>query len=184
VLELATAVVGLLLAVNPFDEPDVVRAKERARSALHEGLPAPPRVPEDLGAALAAHLQRLDRLDAVALLAYLPENDEAAALLAELGERVSRRLRRPVTWAFGPRYLHSTGQLHKGGADHVVPVVLSAVAARDVPIPGRRFTLGHLRSAQAVGDLRALADAGRRVLHLHLGDDPLRRLRELVEKLG
>ncbi len=184
VLELATAVVGLLLGVNPFDEPDVARAKERAKVALHEEPPAPPRPPADLAAALAKHLQRVGGADTVALLAYLPESEETESLLAAIGGRLRRRLVRPVTVAFGPRYLHSTGQLYKGGADHVVPVVLTSTPARDIAVPGRRFTLGQLRFAQAIGDVRALTDDGRRVLHLHLGDDPLQRLRELLEKLS
>ncbi len=183
VLEMATAVVGLLLGVNPFDEPDVVHAKERAKAALYEGLQTPPESPADLTLALASHLEHLDRLDAVALLAYLPETGAIAALLAEAGLRLRRRLGRPVTTAFGPRYLHSTGQLHKGGPDHIVPIVLTAPAARDVAIPGRRFTLGQLRFAQAVGDVRALTEVGRRVLHLHVGDDPLGALQRLVAAL-
>ena len=184
VLELATAVVGLLLGVNPFDEPDVVHAKERARSALNERLPEPTPAPADLASAVTGHLKKLDGRDAIALLAYLPETEAMAALLAGVAESLSRRLRIPVTAAFGPRYLHSTGQLHKGGPNHVVPIVLTATAARDIGIPGRRFTLGQLRFAQAIGDVRALTDVGRRVLHLHLGNDPLARLRGLLDALG
>jgi hypothetical protein len=184
VLELATAVVGLLLGVNPFDEPDVVRAKERAKAALHEPQAAPPAPPADPAAALLAHLGTLGPQDAVALLAYLPENERVAALLAELDRRLRARTGRPVTSAFGPRYLHSTGQLHKGGPDHIVPVVLTANQAGDVAIPGRRFTLGRLRYAQAIGDLRALADVGRRVLHLHLGDEPATLLERAIAGLG
>ena len=172
VLEMATAVVGLLLGVNPFDEPDVVRAKERAKAALNEPHAALPPPPADPAAALLEHLGELAPLDAVVLLAYLPESPRVGVLLGELTRRLRARTGRPVTAAFGPRYLHSTGQLHKGGPDHIVPIVLTATAARDVAIPGRRFTLGQLRYAQALGDTRALADVGRRVLHLHLGDDP------------
>jgi hypothetical protein len=183
VLEMATAVVGLLLGVNPFDEPDVVRAKERAKAALHDPHTAAPEPPADLAAALLEHLGTLDPLDAVALLAYLPENPRVAALLAELTRRLRARTRRPVTVAFGPRYLHSTGQLHKGGPDHIVPIVLTANAARDVAVPGRKFTLGQLRYAQAIGDTRALADVGRRVLHLHLGANPAALLEQAIAAL-
>ena len=184
VLELATAVVGLLLGVNPFDEPDVVRAKERAKAALHEPQAAPPAPPADPAGALLSHIGALGPQDAVVLLAYLPENDRVAALLAELDRRLRARTGRPVTSAFGPRYLHSTGQLHKGGPDHIVPVVLTATPARDVDIPGRRFTLGRLRYAQAIGDLRALTDVGRRALHLHLGDDAATLLERAIAGLG
>jgi glucose-6-phosphate isomerase/transketolase C-terminal domain/subunit len=171
VLELATALVGPLLGVNPFDEPDVVRAKDRARAALSEDQPAPSSATADPARALLDHLRRLDREDVVALLAYLPERPEVAARLDTLAGVLSRRLGVPVTTAFGPRYLHSTGQLHKGGPDRIIPIVLTSKAARDVEVPRAAFTLGALRLAQARGDLAALAEVGRRVLHLHLGRD-------------
>jgi len=176
VLEMATAVMGLLLGVNPFDEPDVVRAKERAKAALKEQRGEAAEAVGDAARALLDHLGELDPRGAVALLAYLPEDRRTAAALAALARALAARTGVPVTAAFGPRYLHSTGQLHKGGPDHLVPVVLTAEPPRDVRIPGRRFTLGQLRHAQAVGDVRALADVGRRVLHLHLGDDAAARL--------
>ena len=171
VLELATALLGPLLGVNPFDEPDVVRAKERARAALGEGRTAPPAASPNPAKALLDHLRRLERDHVVALLAYLPERPEVADRLGSLASALSRRLGVPVTTAFGPRYLHSTGQLHKGGPDRIVPVVLTATPARDVEVPHAGFTLGALRQAQAAGDLAALGEVGRRVLHLHLGAD-------------
>jgi transketolase len=179
VLETATAITSLLLGVNPFDEPDVTRAKEQTRLVLNEGMPELPEPPRDIAAAVARHLERLDRHDAVVLLAYLPETAAMEALLEAKAAELRRRLALPVTVAFGPRYLHSTGQLHKGGANRVVPIVLTAAATRDIEVPGRRFTLGQLRLAQATGDVRALTELGRRVLHLHLGDDP----RGLVEEM-
>ncbi len=180
VLELATAVAGLLLGVNPFDEPDVVRAKERARAALEGGSGDAPTVPADPAGVLLHHLDGLGRDDAIVLLAYLPENPACAALVDRLAAALGRRLGAPVTAAFGPRYLHSTGQLHKGGPEHIVPVVLTSEPARDVRIPGRRFTLGKLRYSQAVGDLHALTDVGRRALHLHLGADSVAVLARVV----
>jgi hypothetical protein len=115
----------------------------------------------------------------VVLLGYLPERPEIGAALQDLAELLAARLRLPVTAAFGPRYLHSTGQLHKGGPDHIVPVVLTAEPAADVPIPGQAHTLGQLRWAQAVGDAEALTEVGRKVLHLHLGRDALAALQHM-----
>jgi hypothetical protein len=180
VLEVATAVTGLLLGVNPFDEPDVVRAKVRARAALEGGSGEPPTVPDDPARVLLRHLDGFGGDDAVVLLAYLPENPACAALVDRLATAVGRRTGVAVTAAFGPRYLHSTGQLHKGGPDHIVPIVLTCEPARDVQIPGRRFTLGKLRYSQAIGDIHALTDVGRRVLHLHLGPDSVALLARLV----
>jgi transketolase len=184
VLEVATAVAGLLLGVNPFDEPDVVRAKERARAALATGHVSFPAVSEDPAAALLAHIKDLSREDAVVVLAYIGENAETAADLARLRAALAARLGVAVTTAFGPRYLHSTGQLHKGGPDRLSAVVLTSEPARDVPIPGQPHTLGQLRLAQAQGDLAALQDGGRRALHLHLGKDAARVLADLVRAVS
>ncbi|MFH1176024.1 MAG: transketolase [Acidobacteriota bacterium] len=183
VLEVATAVAGLLAGVNPFDEPDVARAKERARAALDEGIPASPSPTASPAKELRGHTSGLGPQDIVVLLAYLPEDEAVSAALDHLAGVLRTRLKRPVTAAFGPRYLHSTGQLHKGGPDHVVPVVFTAPARRDVQVPGRPYTLGQLRHAQALGDARALADVGRKVLHLHLGADPAAALREIAAAL-
>lgn len=178
-LELATALAGMLLGVNPFDEPDVVRAKDRARAALAGAgvaMPAPTPDPEGL---LRKHLAGLSPEDAVVVLAYLPERSDVEASLNALVESLSSALRVPVTAAFGPRYLHSTGQLHKGGPNRIVPVVLTAEPGHDLPIPGQAHTLGQLRWAQAVGDAEALSEVGRKVLHLHLGTELLAALQSL-----
>ncbi len=180
-LELATALAGYLLGVNPFDEPDVVRAKERARAALAGGRLAPAPATPDPRAALAEHLRGIGADDAVVLLAYLPEQPAVAAALAALARALSGALRVPVTAAFGPRYLHSTGQLHKGGPAHVVPVVLTGAPEADLPIPGQGHTLGQLRLAQAIGDIEALREAGRKVLHLHIGAAPAGALGEIAK---
>ena len=180
-LELATALAAYLLGVNPFDEPDVARAKERARAALAGGsLAAPPATPAPR-AALADHLRGVGADDAVVLLAYLPERPDVAAALTALARTASTSLRVPVTAAFGPRYLHSTGQLHKGGPARIVPVVLTGAPRADLPIPGQAHTLGQLRLAQAIGDIEALAEVGRKVLHLHLAGDPAAALADLAE---
>jgi hypothetical protein len=184
VLELATALLGFLLGVNPFDEPNVARAKQRANEALSAGAPAMPAAVADPARPLIDLLETVRPEDVVVLLAYLPENDRVARLLDELALAVGRRSHAPVTTAFGPRYLHSTGQLHKGGPDRVVPVLLTAEPARDVPVPGRELTLGRLRAAQALGDLAALREAGRRVLHLHLGARPAPTLQAMLAGLA
>ncbi len=177
--ELATALTGLLLEVNPFDEPNVADAKARARSLLQRGLTFPPLTPQP-ASALAQHLTSCHRLQAVAFLSYLPETPAVEHSLRQLSACWQRRLSLPVTWAFGPRYLHSTGQLHKGGPSHLLPVVLTAAQFPQLPIPGSSHTLGNLRLAQALGDVEALAAAGKRVLHLHLPGDGTEALEALL----
>lgn len=179
-LEVATAVAGWLLGVNPFDEPDVVRAKDQARAALaagHREYPAPTAEP---ARGLAAFLDGIGADDAIALLAWVPENAASAAALDALADRLAARHGVPVTTGFGPRYLHSTGQLHKGAPDRLRVVLISGEPVRDVPIPGQAHTLGQLRWAQAVGDLAALREVNRPVLHLHLGKDGIEILASLA----
>lgn len=179
-LEVATAVAGWLLGVNPFDEPDVVRAKDQARAALAAGHHAFPSATLAPAASLDAHLAGIGTDDAIVVLAWLPENPEMTAAVARLASTLAHRHGVPVTAAFGPRYLHSTGQLHKGGPDRMRVIVLTAEPARDVPIPGQAHTIGQLRWAQALGDLAALREVSRPVLHLHLGSGPMAALQQLV----
>ena len=130
---------------------------------------------------MLSHIGTPQPLDAVSLLAFLPEQEEVAAALRSLAGALSAHFSIPVTWAFGPRYLHSTGQLHKGGPDRISFVVLTCDPARRLSIPGQQFDLGQLRLAQAIGDLEALRDVGRKVLHLHLGAQVAEALRSMLE---
>jgi len=160
----------------------VAQAKARAKAALARGVASPPLTPE-AARALAAHLAAVGPRQAVVLLSFLPETPAVASLMAQLAAGLQRKLGTTVAWAFGPRYLHSTGQLHKGGPATVVPVVLTAQQAPALPIPGQPHTLGELRLAQALGDVEALAAAGRRVLHLHLPGDGTEALTQLAASL-
>jgi glucose-6-phosphate isomerase len=158
--EYATAVAGALLGINPFDQPDVQAAKSAASRLLAEGADLPPA--EDAGPVV----------DAVAPGGYLallgfvtPGGDDEAALRAA-GGRLAERLKVPVTVGIGPRYLHSTGQLHKGGPAGGGFLVVVGDDPEDAEIPGETYTFGQLKRAQAAGDLEALRAAGRRVAHV------------------
>lgn len=191
--EIATAVAGALLDINPFDEPNVSQAKEATRTLLscfqREGtlpIPAPDRMTSDrvtytLSAAARrafaergendgpeALLSLLRPGDYFALLAYLGPDPALAAALQAFRMTVRDRTRAATTLAFGPRYLHSSGQLHKGGPNTGVFVIVSAVPRVDVPIPGEPFSFGTLELAQALGDFQSLDATGRRALHVHL----------------
>jgi len=183
--EAATVVAGRLLGINPFDQPDVESAKLAARSML-EG--EPDTAPADavdgaveiralggdwLGGAatvreaLDALLTELDG-DAgyVAVMAYLDRIRDAD--LSDVRRKLAIRTRRPVTFGWGPRFLHSTGQLHKGGPQVGVFLQITGAVESDLPVTGRDYTFGELITAQAAGDARVLADHGRPVLRLHL----------------
>lgn len=185
--EAATAVAGRLLGINPFDQPDVESAKTAARSML-EGTPdATPADAVDgpveiralggvwlgdattVGAAVDALLGELDdQAGYVAVMAYLDRLRHSDLL--DVRRTLAIRTRRPVTFGWGPRFLHSTGQFHKGGPAVGVYVQITGTAADDLPVPGREFGFADLISAQAAGDARVLADHGRPVLRLHLAD--------------
>lgn len=168
--EVATAIAGALLGVHPFDQPDVESTKRETRALLAArretgALPAV-EATGDLESALAAAAPRY-----VALLAYTDDRPGIAQAAAALRARLGARLGVPVTFGYGPRYLHSTGQLHKGGPAGGLFVQLLGLGD-DLPIPGEPFGFATLARAQADGDLLALRASGRRVVQLELGGDP------------
>jgi transaldolase/glucose-6-phosphate isomerase len=174
--EVATAIAGAVLGVNPFDEPNVTEAKLATSALLAAGkLPQAEDVcgPGD-DERLRAHLAQAGAGDYVALCAYFARSAARDGLLSKL--RVAARARgngtKPATTVgYGPRFLHSTGQLHKGGANNGVFLQLVADAPRDLPIPGEVYSFAGLRDAQALGDLQVLRRRGRRALRVNLGND-------------
>jgi transaldolase/glucose-6-phosphate isomerase len=180
--EVATAVAGAVLGVNPFDEPNVTEAK-LATSALLAGLAQAggklPQAEDTCGPGdverLRAHLAQATPGDYVALCAYFARSDARDALLAKLRLACRAHAAKPATTVgYGPRFLHSTGQLHKGGANNGVFLQLVhelADAPKDLPVPGEPYSFATLRDAQALGDLQVLRRRGRRALRVSLGSD-------------
>ena len=183
--EYATSIAGRILHISPFDQPNVESAKVASR-ALLDALPEPEApiftdggievrgsgVPLDgvstVAGAIAALEGTLGERGYVAVMAYLDR--EANPLLASVRSAIAARTGRPTTFGWGPRFLHSTGQLHKGGAPIGVFLQITGTFAEDLEIPGRPFTFGQLISAQAQGDAAVLADYDRPVLQLNLTD--------------
>ncbi len=187
--EVATAIAGALLSVNPFDEPNVQQAKDATRVLLDHykadgELPiAPPdrTLSADITLTLStAARQQLARSDAEAILTLLRPGDYFAVLAflgpdAELTPQLDRlriavrdRTRAATMFGYGPRYLHSTGQLHKGGPNTGVFLLITASPRVDLAIPGEVFSFGTLELAQALGDFASLDGAARRAVHAHL----------------
>lgn len=176
--EMATAVAGQRLGINPFSQPDVESAKELAREMVADFLKSgslPEDHPAEAAPALLEEFLRQARPgDYIALQAYLQPRRETYAALQALRTRLRDRTRLATTLGFGPRFLHSTGQLHKGDGGRGLFVQLTAPDRRDAPIPDRAGSpdsgLGFatLKLAQALGDRRALEQAGRRVIRLQL----------------
>jgi transaldolase/glucose-6-phosphate isomerase len=192
--EMATAVAGYRLGINPFDQPNVEAAKVLARKMV-AAYGETGRLPEDVPAPLTAEalnkfLAQAGAGDYVALQAYIQPTPETDAALLALRIRLRDRLRLATTLGYGPRFLHSTGQLHKGDAGNGLFIQFTSDAGQDVAIPdeaGRpesTMTFGVLEMAQALGDKQALLDAGRRVIRFHLGTDVVGGLKELTEGLA
>jgi glucose-6-phosphate isomerase len=185
VWEFATAVAGRLLGINPFDQPDVEAAKKAARGLLDaQPEPAPANFVDGaievrgaaellgdattVGDALQALLARLGPTGYLSIQAYLDR--QAQAPLEGIRSPLAKLTGRPVTFGWGPRFLHSTGQFHKGGPASGVYLQLTGAPGADLEIPGLPFTFGELISAQSAGDAQVLADHGRPVVRLHLSD--------------
>jgi transaldolase/glucose-6-phosphate isomerase len=156
ILEFATAVAGHVLGIHPFDQPDVQAAKDRTSELLSSGVPSEP--PGDLDELLGS----VRPGDYVAVQAFVPPSEETRAPLEAARLRIRDRLRVATTLGYGPRYLHSTGQLHKGGPNKGVFIQLLDQPKEDLPVPGRPYSFGRLIAAQAAGDLAALRERGRR----------------------
>ena len=194
--EYATAVAATALGVNPFDQPNVTESKEHTAVILAEGPPpapapsstegaievyASPGAPGDLTGALRHLLDGVGDEGYLAVSAYLDRHTEAAAprlrpLLAEVTGR-------PVTFGWGPRYLHSTGQYHKGGPQVGSFLQVTGAVDVDLPVPGKPYSFGELQAAQAAGDRRALAGRERPLLRLHLTERST-GLAQLLDAVG
>jgi hypothetical protein len=192
--EIATAAAGAILEINPFNQPNVQESKDNTDRLL-EVFEKEERLPEEepaflegplsiySGEANADAAQALARFfgqarpgDYVALMAYLTENGLNDRMLQDIRTRLRDSLRLATTVGYGPRFLHSTGQLHKGGPNTGLFLQLTVDEAKDAPVPGKPYTFGILRRAQAQGDLQALREHGRRVMRIHLGDDAVEGL--------
>ena len=176
--EMAVAAVGSVLGINPFDQPDVQIAKDLARRAMSpEGLggvidEVSVNDPESLRHRLEQWYGALCSGDYIGIHAYLPMRGSARPVLDRLAVLLRDRSGVAVTLGFGPRFLHSTGQLHKGGAGNGLFLQIVDEPAPDLVIPEAGFTFGKLIEGQAAGDFQALSGRGRRVLRIRLGDDP------------
>ncbi len=199
--EIATAISAVALQVNPFDQPNVQESKDVTKRFLKEieekgALPEeqPTVVGDGLAiyggqeaasvrAALRLFCEGADTRAYVALMAFLAETPELNAALEELQARIRDHSKAATSLGYGPRFLHSTGQYHKGGPANGLYVQFTADVAEDAALPGRCYGFAQLCSAQALGDRETLASKGRRVLRVDLGADPVAGVRKMIELL-
>jgi transaldolase/glucose-6-phosphate isomerase len=188
--EIAVAMAGAVLGIQPFDQPDVQLAKDLARKAMSEGTDAGEKVgalaaaDPAFGAAVRACVASVRPGDYVGIQAYLAPGADVSRALAAMQGALRDRLGVAATAGYGPRFLHSTGQLHKGGPNTGVFLQLVDEPRADVAVPETDFTLARLIRAQARGDREALVQRGRRVLCVSLGGDVPGGLARLAAALG
>lgn len=200
--EVATAIAGSIMRINAFDQPNVQESKDntnrllaevRRWGHLHQEVPtlttefiqlfAQDQTNKTLSGTLTQFFAGAKPGNYAAIMAYLPENLAIDAALQAIRLRLRSRYKLATTVGYGPRFLHSTGQLHKGGPNTGFFLQLTADNQEDTPVPHQPYTFGVFKQAQAQGDLQALRQHGRRVLRLHLGNDVVRGLAELLEAL-
>jgi transaldolase / glucose-6-phosphate isomerase len=210
--EIATAVAGSIIGINPFDQPDVEASKTATRKLTDEyertgSLPNETPMFEGEGVKLfadeknstalnravrdrslteylRAHLNRLAQNDYFALLAYVEMNETHEHHLQSVRHEVRAARREATCLGFGPRFLHSTGQAYKGGPNTGVFLQMTCDDANDLPVPGQKYTFGLVKAAQARGDFQVLAERGRRALRVHLGKDVSEGLAKLSAALN
>jgi transaldolase/glucose-6-phosphate isomerase len=206
--EIATAVAGSIIGINAFNQPDVEASKIETRKLTTEyeqsgTLPSEKPIFEqagiklfadpknasalgagNLGGHLKAHLDRIKPGDYFAVLGYIQMNATHEARLQEIRDAVRDAKQVATCLGFGPRFLHSTGQAYKGGPNSGVFLQITCDDAKDLPVPGAKYTFGVVKAAQARGDFQVLADRGRRALRIHLGKNVELGLSELLRILA
>ena len=179
--EFATAVAGAVLEINPFDQPNVQQAKDKTNQVLEEYRELGRMPVSDPSGSISELLASAQDGDYLAILAYVQQTPEMDQALSDLRQAVMNRHGIATTLGYGPRFLHSTGQLHKGGPKTGLFLQLTAIHEEDLSIPGEPYTFGVLADAQALGDLQTLQVLGRRVARIHLGTDPVAELGALLD---
>jgi len=205
--EFATAVAGAVLGINPFDQPNVALAKEKTDGVLKTfrstgTLPAEMPAWEEetvaffgekrevgLRSCLRRHFEKFKDGGYASIQAFLPPSPEIAEAVRTLAACIESRTGRPVVYDFGPRFLHSTGQLYKGDAGNGLFLQLTAARSEDAPVPSSpeggapAYSFGNLIDAQSCGDLQALREKGRTVARLHFKTDPIEGIFRAVERM-
>ncbi len=192
--EIAVAAAGAVLGIHPFNQPDVQLAKDLAKKAMSEASSGKKRAvplkeevstsdPQALQQAISSWISKAKARDYAAIQAYLNPTPEHGAALQSICASLRDRLGVATTLGYGPRFLHSTGQLHKGGPNRVLVLQVVDQPADDVPVPETDYTFGTLIQAQAVGDYTALKQRRRQALRVNVGADTMAGLQQLIRAL-
>ncbi len=181
--EVATAIACALLKINAFDQPDVQLAKEAAKTFLEKAKKGGAVEPVVSDRSLETFWENAEPGDYAAILAFLPDREPLRQRLLKLRDTIRARTKLASTLGFGPRYLHSTGQLHKGGPAKSLFILITSPSPEDLPIPGESYTFAGLELAQAMGDYSALENKARWVIHVRLAELSEKALEEACTKI-
>ena len=181
--ELATAIAGSIIGINPFDQPDVQAAKDMTESVLGQYQESGKLPTMTASGAISELLEQAVTGDYLAIMAYIEQTPEVEWALEALRRWVGARYGIATTMGYGPRFLHSTGQLHKGGPNSGLFLQITADHSQDLPVPGTPFTFGVLADAQALGDFQALQASGRRAIRVDAGSNPAAYIRRMADNL-
>jgi glucose-6-phosphate isomerase len=181
--EFATAVAGALLAINPFIQPNVQAAKQATEQVLKQFLSSGSLPQVEATGSPTDLLAKAGKNDYLAILAYVHQTAETDESLAELRRRALKKYGIATTTGYGPGYLHSSGQLHKGGPDSGLFLLITTAHGKDLPIPGQPYTFGTLVDAQAAGDIRALQLSGRRLARVHFDSEDISNISRLISAI-
>jgi glucose-6-phosphate isomerase/transaldolase/glucose-6-phosphate isomerase len=182
--EFATAVAGHLLGIQPFDQPNVQQAKDITGKLLEDYAASGHLPAVESADSLGQMLQQISQGDYLAIMPYTRQSPEMDQALAELRQKVMERYKIATTVGYGPRFLHSTGQLHKGGPNTGIFLQLTTNHPKDVDIPGQPYTFGVLADSQALGDLQTLSALGRRVVRVSIAGDDVGAVRQLIRDIA
>lgn len=181
--EFATAVAGAVLGIHPFDQPNVQLAKQATDRLLQDYI-ASGKLPKAEATDSPSELLAKAGTGAyLAVIAYLKQTSQVDRVIADFRREVARKYHIATMLGYGPRYLHSTGQLHKGGPETGLFLEITAEHEKDIPIPGKPYTFGVLADAQALGDLQALQRLGRSVARIHLAHHDIAALSRLLSEI-
>ena len=181
--EFATAVAGAVLGIHPFDQPNVQAAKDMTERVLAQYQVSGELTHTEAEASFGGLMSEIRQGDYLAIMAYVRQTPEADRSLEDLRRTVVERYGIATTLGYGPRFLHSTGQLHKGGPNSGLFLQMVADHEKDSPIPGQKYTFGTLADAQSLGDLKALQASGRRVARIHLGPNTVAAVGRLAAEI-
>ena len=182
--EFATAVAGAILGINPFNQPNVQATKEATERVLQEYLTSGGLPLVEAAHSLAGLLAYAGRGEYLAVMAYLHQTPEVDRAFSDLRRKVVERYHIATTFGYGPRFLHSAGQLHKGGANEGVFIQFLCEDPVDAPVPDSMYTFSVLKAAQALGDYQALVQRQRRAVRVNLGNNIEAGLKKTLEILA